>query len=63
MQATVERPEIDNLKQDGREPAICELRCSSCGDGLGFSQKQCQTCGDFSPRFAHLWERVSVVRN
>lgn len=34
----------------GREPAICELRCLNCGDGLRFDQRQCETCGENSPR-------------
>jgi hypothetical protein len=36
----------------GREPAICELRCENCGDGLRFDQRQCETCGADNPRFA-----------
>ena len=36
----------------GREPAICELICVHCGDGMRFDQQQCETCGERSPRFA-----------
>lgn len=36
----------------GREPAICELRCANCGDGLRFDQQQCATCGERNPRYA-----------
>jgi hypothetical protein len=53
MIRTIERPnEVDLLPQSGRVAAICELTCRNCGDGLGFSQKQCDTCGEYSPRFA-----------
>lgn len=38
----------------GREPAICELRCLNCGDGLRFDQWQCETCGENSPRFMEV---------
>lgn len=47
MAATLER---DELLDTGREPAICELRCPECGDGIAFNQRQCQTCGWMSPR-------------
>ena len=37
----------------GREPAICELRCLNCGDGMVYDQRACLTCGEANPRFAH----------
>lgn len=43
--------ERDLLPTAGRESAICELRCQNCGDGLRFDQRQCATCGNWSPRF------------
>lgn len=48
------KTEIDNMPEAGRVPSICELTCRNCGDGLRFDQRQCSTCGDFSPRY---WER------
>ena len=36
----------------GRQPAICELTCPNCGDGLRFDQRQCETCGAGNPRYA-----------
>ena len=35
----------------GREPAICELRCANCGDGLRFDMRACGTCGEANPRY------------
>ena len=35
----------------GREPAICELRCENCGDGLRFDMRSCETCGEPSPKY------------
>ena len=35
----------------GRQPAICELTCPNCGDGLRFDQRQCETCGAGNPRY------------
>ena len=36
----------------GRQPAICELTCPNCGDGLRFDSQQCETCGAGNPRYA-----------
>lgn len=36
----------------GRQPAICELTCQNCGDGLRFDQEQCSTCGERNLRYA-----------
>ncbi len=38
-------------RSHGREPAICELRCDNCGDGVRFDQHLCATCGNLNPRF------------
>lgn len=35
----------------GREPAICELRCDNCGEGIKFDDPTCITCGLTNPRF------------
>ena len=35
----------------GRQPAICELTCANCGDGLRFDSQQCETCGAGNPRY------------
>jgi hypothetical protein len=48
----IDESDRDFVTGSGREPAICELRCSNCGDGLRQDQKQCATCGEWSPRFA-----------
>ena len=50
--STIER-QTDNVTEcgHGREPAICELRCTNCGDGLRFDQYSCDTCGQVSQRF------------
>lgn len=44
---------IDRVVEQGhgREPAICELRCANCGDGLRFDMQQCETCGEMNPRY------------
>jgi len=52
--STIEIPYtgVDELPTAGREPAICELTCTNCGDGLRFDQQQCDTCGERNLRFA-----------
>lgn len=52
---TMER-QIDRVTESGsgREPAICELRCDNCGDGMRFDQKACATCGDTNPRYREM---------
>ena len=35
----------------GRQPAICELTCPNCGDGIRFDSQQCATCGERNPRY------------
>lgn len=47
----VDQSDIDFLTQSGREPAICELRCENCDDGMKFDQLQCATCGTLNPRY------------
>jgi hypothetical protein len=62
--STIEEWERVIEQGSGREPAICELRCDNCGDGLRFDQRQCSTCGETSPRFrtgAHV-KRVEKQR-
>jgi len=41
----------DELPTAGREPAICELICLNCGDGLRFDDQQCSTCGERNLRY------------
>lgn len=48
---TAELTDIDALPTHGRQPAICELTCANCGDGLRFDQFRCMTCGTHNPRF------------
>ena len=47
----IDQSDIDFLTQAGREPAICELRCGNCGDGLRFDQYACAICGEVNLRF------------
>ena len=49
----IDESDCDFVTGAGREPAICELRCANCGDGMVFDQQQCATCGQRSPRFAN----------
>lgn len=52
----IDQSDCDFITKAGREPAICELRCANCGDGLRFDQKQCATCGDPNPRFIDIFD-------
>lgn len=47
----IDESDCDFVTGAGREPAVCELRCENCGDGLRYDQKQCATCGEPNPRF------------
>ena len=51
MNLYIDESDCDILTQAGREPAICELTCENCGDGMRFDQKQCQTCGELNRRY------------
>ena len=51
--------DCDFLTGSGREPAVCELRCSHCGDGMRYDQRQCATCGDVNPRYVETVIRRS----
>lgn len=53
--------EIDELPKSGREPAICELRCPECADGIRFDQKSCDTCGWMNPRYAEAPKRATMA--
>lgn len=48
-QSTVEERVTE--RGHGREPAICELRCANCGDGMRFDMPRCGTCGEPNPRY------------
>jgi uncharacterized OB-fold protein len=50
----IDESDRDFLTGSGREPAICELRCENCGDGLRYDQNRCATCGYLNPRFVEL---------
>ena len=52
MSLYIDESDCDILTGSGREPAICELRCASCGDGMRYDQRQCATCGEINPRYA-----------
>jgi len=43
---------VQELLESGREPAICELTCPNCGDGMKFDQFRCATCGTLNLRYA-----------
>ena len=47
----IDESECDFLTGSGREPAIAELRCAACSDGMRFDQLQCATCGELNPRY------------
>lgn len=47
----IDDSDLDFLTQAGKEPAICELRCENCGDGMRFDQLQCATCESLNPRY------------
>lgn len=47
----VDQSDIDFLTQAGREPAICELFCPKCSEGMKYDQLQCATCGELNPRY------------
>lgn len=47
----IDESDCDFLTGSGREPAICELHCRECGDGMKQDQKQCATCGTINPRY------------
>ena len=49
----------------GREPAICELTCPNCADGMRFDQLRCETCGHNNPRYAGppALTRLNVVNH
>jgi hypothetical protein len=48
----IDESDCDILTGSGREPAICELRCDNCDDGLKFDAPRCVRCGKPNPRFA-----------
>ena len=50
-QSILEKTERVTEQGHGRQPAICELTCPNCGDGLRFDQEQCATCGERNPRY------------
>ena len=50
--STIEQTERVTEQGHGRQPAIWELTCANCGDGLRFDQRQCETCGAGNPRYA-----------
>lgn len=46
--------DVDLIPQAGREPAVCELRCFVCADGMKYDQPTCATCGALNPRYATM---------
>lgn len=51
----IDESDCDLLTQAGKEPAICELQCGNCGDGLRYDQHRCATCGEVNLRY-RAWE-------
>lgn len=58
----IDESDCDFLTGAGREPAIAELRCGNCGDGLRFDQHACSTCGQVNLRFQHPVEEFDPAR-